>query len=316
MDAYHYPADLMSLLIEAIPRLCKSKQDVLTFFRGCGVPLDLLADQVEALYRDQSSVRKAHQVRTVLIRLNEGGDRLLRPRREVIKRVTETEDFSACWPEDRLEAQGLVAQVRSRVDKADAFARMNLEREAEAAKVRRGREATGAAAASRQRQLAELRDQFGALFMERDPHRRGKSLEGVLNRYFQLEGLSVREAFVFREAGERGPLEQIDGVIELDGDLYLVEMKWWDAELAPGDVAQHMVRVGHRAGMRGLTISASGYTEAAIVMCRDELQRCVFVLAELRELVMWLERQDPVAEMLRQKVRAATIDKRPLLLLA
>lgn len=38
-----------------------------------------------------------------------------------------------------------------------------------------------------------------------------------------------------------GVVEQIDGVIELQGDLYLVEMKWWQDALGPGDVAQHLV---------------------------------------------------------------------------
>ena len=33
---YHYPPDLFSLLVDAIPRLFRSKPDVLTFFRGGG----------------------------------------------------------------------------------------------------------------------------------------------------------------------------------------------------------------------------------------------------------------------------------------
>ena len=41
---YHFPPELMDLLIDTIPLLCRSKVDVLTFFRGCGVPDGVTAD--------------------------------------------------------------------------------------------------------------------------------------------------------------------------------------------------------------------------------------------------------------------------------
>ena len=51
-------------------------------------------------------------VRTTLTRLNERGEAALRERREILKRVTEFEDFSTCWPNDQLKAKGLVAEIR------------------------------------------------------------------------------------------------------------------------------------------------------------------------------------------------------------
>lgn len=41
---YHYPPDLMSLLIQTIPRICRSKEDVLLFFKGSGVSSSLTND--------------------------------------------------------------------------------------------------------------------------------------------------------------------------------------------------------------------------------------------------------------------------------
>jgi hypothetical protein len=41
---FHYPPELMSLLIDTIPLLNKTKKDVLTFFKGAGVPENDLAD--------------------------------------------------------------------------------------------------------------------------------------------------------------------------------------------------------------------------------------------------------------------------------
>jgi hypothetical protein len=43
-DPFHYPPELLSLLIDTIPRLCRSKQDVLLFLQGCGVAESLMAD--------------------------------------------------------------------------------------------------------------------------------------------------------------------------------------------------------------------------------------------------------------------------------
>jgi hypothetical protein len=229
----------------------------------------------------------------------------------VLKRVVETEDFSTCWPKDMLAAQGLVAQIRSRVEKADAFTRMSLERDREATQVRRQRDDELKLATDRSRELARLRDALAASFKEEDPHRRGRAVELLMNQYFKVERVLIREAFTFREAEEGGPLEQVDGVIELDGHLYLVEVKWWNHRLGPGDVAHHMVKVGHRGDVRGLVVSASGFTDPAITMCRDELIRGVFVLAELRELVLWMEREHPLQAALKEKVNRALIDKNP-----
>jgi hypothetical protein len=311
-EPYHYPADLLNLLVEAIPRLHRSKRDVITFFRSCGVPKAVLADLEAELLTNPEAVRKAHQVRTVLTRLNEDGDCYLRQRREVIKRVTDTEDFSTCWGEDRLAAAGLVAQVRATVHRHDAFVRLERERELVAAEARRRREDAIATQLARSQAIKEVHDGLKALLHQVDPQKRGLALESLLNHYFSVEGIAVREAFTFREASEVTTLEQIDGVIELDAHPYLVEVKWWAQPLGPGDVAQHMVRVAHRSEVRGLVVSAAGFTPAAVKMCRDELQHRVFVLCELRELVVWLESEDRLAARLRDKIRRAQIDKEPL----
>lgn len=109
-ETFHYPPDLMGLLIDAIPCLCKAKKDVLIFFRGAGVGAAFTQDLEERLRTDRDSLGKHEMVRTVLARLNERGEPTLRQRREVLKRVVEFEDFSACWPNDQLKAKALVAQ--------------------------------------------------------------------------------------------------------------------------------------------------------------------------------------------------------------
>lgn len=129
--SYHYPPELFQLLVEAIPRLCRGKRDVLLFFRGAGVPPRMYKDVEQQLSTNPESVKKFAITRTVLSRLNEAGEITLGERREVLKRVVECEDFSTCWPSDQLEAKGLVAQIQRVVGVKDSFTRMRQERETE-----------------------------------------------------------------------------------------------------------------------------------------------------------------------------------------
>jgi hypothetical protein len=127
---FHYPPDLFNLLVDTVPRLCRSKKAVLLFFQGAGVERPLYAD-LERRLAGTGTISKYEIVRTVLTRLNEKGEATLRERRELLKRVVEFEEFETCWDSDRLEAKGLVAAVRKLVDVKDSFTRMEIERERE-----------------------------------------------------------------------------------------------------------------------------------------------------------------------------------------
>jgi restriction system protein len=106
-------------------------------------------------------------------------------------------------------------------------------------------------------------------------------------------------------------VEQIDGVIELDGHLFLVEMKWWESPLGPPEVSQHISRLLLRSSVGGIFISSSDYTPAALEMCRDFLQQRILVLCTLREIVDLLNRESDLPSVLRAKVRAAKLDRNP-----
>jgi hypothetical protein len=308
---HHYPPEILNLLVHTIPLLCRSKNDVLVFFKGAGVPMAVTADFRQKLATDRDSVNKYEIVREVLVRLNDKGEATLRERREVLKRVIEFEDFSTCWPNDQLKAKGLVAEIRRVVDVKDSFGRMRLEQEVERKKRLEEENRKIAAQEERRARLEQVKKDLYMLFGLADAHKRGNQLENVLNRLFQTAGILVREAFRRVPPTGEGVVEQIDGVIELDGEIYLVEMKWWDKRLGTGEVSQHLVRVFSRHCARGLLISYSEFTDPAITMCKDSLARMVVVLCGLQEIVQLLEREGDLAEFLRTKVRAAVIDKNP-----
>ena len=308
---YHYPPELFQLLVDTIPRLCRSKRDVLLFFRGAGTEHCVISDLKERVRNDPDSINKFSIVRTVLSRLNEAGDATLRVRREVVKRVVEIEDFSTCWPEDRLEAQGLVSRIRSVVDVKDSFTRMRQERESELRKNLEGKHRETEALKRRQENLESIRKDFSRLFAMDDAHKRGQLLEGVLNRLFEAEGILVRESLRRIAEPGHGVIEQIDGVIELNGDIYLVEMKWLAVPVGVPDVSQHLVRVFNRSASRGIFVSYSEYTTPAIDTCKESLSKMVVVLCTLKEFVMLLENDMGLADFLKAKIRGSIIDKQP-----
>jgi len=311
MDAtYHYPPELLELLVETIPRLVRSKPAVVDVFRGAGVDESLLSDLAEQVRRDRNSISTFHIARTVLTRLNDRGDACIRERREVLRRVTEWEDFSTCWEKNRLEAEGYVVRVRDVVNVKDSFTRMKQERDREHERHHAEWRARAEAATRVREERERIKRALYALFAEPNASARGRALEQVLNDLFKAYDIQVREAFTLRGAAGDGVIEQIDGVIHLDGHLYLAEVKWLKDSLGRAEVSEHLVRVYGR-DVRGLFISYTDYTPAAVEVCREALSQRVVTLCRLQELVTVLDRGGDLVGFLRAKVNAAIIDKKP-----
>jgi hypothetical protein len=313
---FHYPPELLNLLNETLPKLCKSKKDLLLFLQGAGIGKELLAPYESLLRNNKNDFNKYPVTREMLAKLNELGERSLRERREILKRVTEFQDFSVCWEADQAPARGLVAQIRDLVNVKDSFTRMNIEREQERKARLAEQDARLAVEKERKTKLAKVKSQLFGLFAESDAHKRGKALEGVLNSLFAAYGILVRESFTVKGRCGEGVIEQIDGLVEVDGQLYLVELKWWNSSLGAAEVSHHLVRVFGRGGQaRGLFISYSEFTEPAITTCRDALAGgAVVVLSKLQEIVELLDREADIKKWLKAKVTAAIADKNPMFL--
>jgi restriction system protein len=308
---FHYPPELLGLLIESIPALIRGKKDVILFFRGAGVSPSMTRDLEERLNRDRSSLGKHEISRAVLTRLNERGEASLRERREVLRRVTEWEDFSTCWPNERLKAQGLVAQVRNVVNVKDSFTKMKLEKEAQERKHREAEAEKSRREQERRAVLAKIGIDLSRLFGIGNPQQRGKALEGVLNRLFTAAGIAITDAFTITGSDGEGIIEQIDGAIAIEGNVYLVEMKWTSKPLGPDELSQHLLRMFLRGGSRAIFISTAGYTEPAITMCRGALKSSVVVLCKLEEFVILLDKQIELTSFLKQKIDAAIVHTNP-----
>jgi hypothetical protein len=313
-DAYHYPPELHSLLVDTIPLLCRSKNDVVVFFRGSGAPEAILKPIADKLRIDAKLVNKYEIARTVIEALNARGDSTLAPRREVIKRVVEFEDFSSCWPQDQLKAKGAVSEVRRVVNVKDSFTRMKQERDAEKAEVQATVQAERAVALARKMRIGELRDQlFGLFALDDKPQARGKLLETVLNGLFSAYGVLLHEDFKRRDPDSSTVLEQVDGVIVLDGIIHLVEMKWLKDPVGIADFSPHLVRLFGRANASGIFISNSEFTEPVLKECANALNQRTMFLCSLHEIVMLLQNEADLLAFLRKKSQAAVVNKQPYL---
>lgn len=93
-EQFHYPPEVLSLLVDTIPLLCRSKKDVVLFLQDSGVDPSDLADVSRTVRTAPEAINKYEITRTVLAKVNIRGDSGLRPRREIIKRVVEFEDYS------------------------------------------------------------------------------------------------------------------------------------------------------------------------------------------------------------------------------
>ena len=168
-----------------------------------------------------------------------------------------------------------------------------------------------AATKARAEKVSAAKAQVFGLFAEANPQRRGKALEGVLNSLFRAYDVLVAEDFTRKGGGNTGIVEQIDGVVEIDHDLYLVEMKWWDKPLGPGEMSPHINRLLVRSGVGGIFISSSDYTPAALETCRDFLQHRVVILCTVREIVDVLNCGEDLVACRGGEIRAAKLDRNP-----
>lgn len=313
-DHFHYPPDVFNLLVDTIPLLCKSKDDVILFLRGAGAHHDDLAEMVAKVRIDRQSVSKFAIVRNVLEKLNRRGDSGLSARRELIKRVVEFEHFSMCWENDVHKAKANVGDLARIVNHRDSFTRMNQHREAALAEVTARARSDREAAAEKRRKVENVRNRLNALFgMDNEPQKRGKLLEGVLNDLFRAYGILVRDDFKRHDPTGSVMVEQIDGIIEFENQIYLVEMKWLKNSVGVPELGSHMMRLFARDGVRGIFISNSEFASSAIAECVTHSTTKTMALCTLREIVIMLMNERDLVKLLREKVRAAILDKKPFL---
>jgi len=146
------------------------------------------------------------------------------------------------------------------------------------------------------RVLAQLKDEFVQLTKEKDRNKAGLSFERFLNRLFEIFQLKPR--LPFRIVGE-----QIDGSFELDGQIYLLELKWENHPLPEETLLAFRGKIeGKSAFTRGVFVAVNGIS----VQARDAITRGKqpsFFVIDGYDLMMILNEAMSLHEFLRCRVR-------------
>ncbi len=144
--------------------------------------------------------------------------------------------------------------------------------------------------------LLQLKEEFGYLAVEKDRAKAGLALEKLLNRLFELCDLKPRQPF--RVVGE-----QIDGSFELEGQIYLLELKWEQNPLPEADLLVFRGKIeGKSTFTRGVFIALNGVSDQA----RDAITRGKapsFFVMDGYDLMMVLSEAVSLTHFLRQRVR-------------
>jgi hypothetical protein len=128
------------------------------------------------------------------------------------------------------------------------------------------------------------------------PQERGYQFEKFLEKLF--DAFALHAAKPFRLVGE-----QIDGSFVLDGDTYLVEAKWQNDPTGANDLHAFHGKLDQRAAWgRGLFVSYSGFTEQGLIAFGRARK---VICLDGRDLSETFQRQLPLPEVLRRKVRKA-----------
>src|SRR5260370_3256476 len=146
------------------------------------------------------------------------------------------------------------------------------------------------------RVLAQLKDEFIQLTKEKDRNKAGLSFEPFLNRLF--EAFQLRPRLPFRIVGE-----QRDGSFELDGQIYLWELKWENDPLPEAPLLIFRSKIeGKSAFTRGVFVAVNGIS----VQARDAITRGKqpsFFVIDGYDLMMILSEAMSLPEFLRRRVR-------------
>ena len=135
------------------------------------------------------------------------------------------------------------------------------------------------------------------------PQERGYAFEKFLNTLFNTFDMKARPPF--RLVGE-----QIDGSIEFEGNIYLIEAKWQNAPVGNADILVLNGKVGGKATWsRGIFISYSGFTpEGLEAFSKGRPTNLIAVTGQ--DLYFILEGGMPLDQMIRSKSRLAAEEGR------
>jgi hypothetical protein len=279
------PLDIRNVMRDCILAIFWPRKQIVEFFQSVACPDGLLPPNDTQLSRPEI-------VTDVFSRLSGRTDRGYAVYQTMIDRLSNWSYFDPYYFEtldklDRGDAQKKIDQLKRAVQRRNASTESRRAASSEAARQR-----------AKAQDLGALMTAFGKLYgHDLVPQARGRLFETFLKELFNRQSIQMREHF--RLIGE-----EIDGTFKFEGENYVVEAKWQEANVATSQLYHFAMKVDGKMHGRGLLISVNGFSNEAIkaIVHGKHLKT---MLMDGQDLSHVLEQRITLEDMLDYKIRAA-----------
>lgn len=284
-----FDSSTKSAMRDCILALIWPKKELVSFFRECAVPVDVLRIVSAWEERGLSRAQIVDEVFGQLSSRSDGGTFLFSA---VLDQLVNWNYFDGYWFQqgrlDPREARNRVQKLKIARGRSDERVKQSIER------AKRQEEES----VIRRQNLDELRTLMFELAAGSLPaQKRGFEFERVLRELIKVAGIQVTSSF--RITGT-----QIDGSLKYDGENYNLEAKWTDSPVDDNALTSFTAKLGVSMYSRGFFVSVNGYTKGALDILR-RLQTKNLVLIDGEDLILVLNEFITFQDMIDRKVRAA-----------
>jgi hypothetical protein len=151
--------------------------------------------------------------------------------------------------------------------------------------------------------LIDLNTEYYQMKINPDNQSRGYEFQSFLAELFKLWRLDPRKAF--RITGE-----EIDGSIELDNEIYLLEARWRKNPADRNDLIIFSTKVGNKSEWtRGIFVSMNGFDEGALHYLGSH-GKLNFIAVRGNEIDKILKGEIDLIELIKKKVRISAEEKK------
>ncbi len=249
------PQDIANLLAIAIRDVLWYRPNVLSFFKDCELPKQLLLDVKEQQQAGTPTIKTVH---FVLDGLDAYGDDGWVIAKRILTKMNYWKDMKSIAPERKQQAADSLGAFRAvmKAFQAEQEYLERKEREQREKDMQAEREARGRISQLDHATLQGFRDEFDAVYILKNKKERGDRFEILMNQIFAY--YSERSEGPFERTGE-----QVDGLFYFDKHYYLVEIRWKADKSNAADVSVLRDRASRSFGgdTKALFVSFNGFSQ-------------------------------------------------------
>jgi len=249
------PQDIANPLAVAIRDVLWYKANVLSFYKECGLPKQLVTEVQKQQQAGTPTIKSVHYI---LDDLDAYGDEGWVIAKRILTKMNFWKDMKSIAPEGRQQAEESLAAFRAVMKEFQAQQEYleRKEREERERVMQEEREARGRITQLDHAKLQGFRDEFDAVYILKDKKERGDRFEALMNKIFGY--YSERSEGPFERTGE-----QVDGLFYFDKHWYLVEIRWKADKSNAADVSVLRDRASRSFGgdTKALFVSFNGFSQ-------------------------------------------------------